>query len=188
MGPIRIGAMLLALGLAVGAAMAQAAPPGAPPQQVDGPESSTLIRSTLIALHQANVTGNYTVLRDLGASVMQSANTAADLAARFADFRQKQISLAPAVLFDAILDDKPKLSTDGALRLVGHFPTKPQEIVFDLTFLYERGVWRVAQLSVGTRVPTAEPAAAAKPPLPKPGSSSNLVPAQVPVPRPAPKP
>lgn len=137
---------------------AETAPPpqpqaGGPPQQVDGATISTLIRTSIVALHQANITGNYTVLRDLGASALQVANTAADLSAQFTEFRQKRISLASAVLFDPVLDQKPQLSLDGVLRLVGHFATKPQEVVFDLTFLFEAGAWRIAQIKVATRLP-----------------------------------
>ncbi len=115
------------------------------------------------------MTGNYTVLRDLGASILQSTDTAADLAAQFAEFRQKHISLAPTVLFDAILDDKPKLTADGTLRLIGHFPTAPQEVVFDLTYRFEDDSWRIARISVGTRTPTKTNAIAA----PKSGSSAS---------------
>jgi hypothetical protein len=56
------------------------------------------------------------------------------------------------VLFDPLLDEDPFLTTEGLLRLVGHFPTEPQEIVFDLTFRYELGAWRISVLSVGTRM------------------------------------
>ena len=183
---VRIRALLLALALASASAIVQAAPPivqaappGAPPQKVDGPELSSLIRMTILALHQANITGNYTVLRDLGANEFQSANTAADLAAQFALFRQKQISLASAVLFDATLDEAPMLSTHGALRVIGHFPTKPQEIVFDLIFLYEAGAWRIDQLSVGTRLPTAAPPSA--PAVSPPAATDLIPPTQVPL-------
>ncbi len=152
---------LLAVAGADLASAAQPAPPPPPesPQKVDGATISTLIRGTIIALHDANVTGNYTVLRDLGANELQVANTAADLAARFADFRQKRINLAPAVIFDPVLDQKPQLSTNGTLRLVGHFPTSPQQVIFDLTFRFEAGAWRIAQISVGIR-PAPAPAAA----------------------------
>jgi hypothetical protein len=160
--------------------------PIAPPKEVQGPEISMLIRSALIALHQANVTGNYSVLRDLGASVLQAANTPADLAIQFREFREKRFSLAPTILFDPILDEKPELTTDGRLRLKGHFPTQPQEVIFDLTFLFEGGTWRggtwrLALISVGSRpAPKAEaektdskpkatdaPAGAAIAPLPR---------------------
>jgi hypothetical protein len=132
---------------------------------------SVLIRSAIIALDQANATGNYTVLRDLGASPMQSANTAADLANLFANYRKQNFSLAEAVLFDPALDSKPQLSTDGALHLVGHFPTKPQEIMFDMTFFFERGRWRIANMQVGSRAAQGNsnaPTASSASPIPLP--------------------
>lgn len=169
---ICLRALLFYVALAGAPAISQAASPGAPPQNVDGPQLSTLIRTTILALHQANITGNYTVLRDLGSNGFQSANTAADLAAQFALFRQHHISLSSAVLYDAVLDKPPKLSTDGTLRVIGHFPTKPQQIVFDLIFLYEAGAWRIAQLTVGTRPPPAAPNGAAV----TPPATSDLIP------------
>jgi hypothetical protein len=160
--------------------------PVAAPKEVQGPEISMLIRSALIALHQANVTGNYSVLRDLGASVLQAANTPADLAAQFREFREKRFSLAATILFDPILDEKPQLSANGQLRLVGHFPTQPQEVIFDLTFLFEGGTWRLALISVGSRpAPKAEPEnAAAKPKA----TAAPAGPATAPLPRSRPKP
>jgi hypothetical protein len=153
----------------------------APPQDVSGPEMSMLIRGTVVALHQANVTGNYTVLRDLGASVLRASNSAADLAVQFTEFRQRGFNLAPTVLFDAVLDQKPKLTKDGVLQLIGHFPTKPQEVIFDLTYRYELGAWRIAVLRVGSRMAVAsaatkapaqdaktKPKAAAAKPAPRP--------------------
>lgn len=122
------------------------------PQQVSGPEISMLIRNTLAALHQANQTGNYTVLRDLGSSELRAANTPARLTDLFRDFREGKLNLAPLVLHDPALDDAPRLTTDGFLRLIGHFSTAPQEIVFDLTYRYESGEWRINNLAVGTRV------------------------------------
>jgi hypothetical protein len=134
------------------AAVAQeaVAPPPSTPQEVSGAEISMLIRGTMIALHQANVTGNYTVLKDLGAIEFQARNSAARLADLFREFRERKLNLAAAAIFDAKLDDKPLLSKNGVLRLVGYFPTKPQEIIFDLTFVYELSEWRILSLNVGT--------------------------------------
>jgi hypothetical protein len=146
------------------------------PTEVNGPEISILIRTAIVALHQANVTGNYTVLRDLGASVMQAGNSAADLAAQFADFRKNGLNLAPTVLYDPILDEKPQLSANGALRLIGHFPTKPHEVVFDLTFIYEVGAWRIAQMQVGIRAASGDADASAATP-PSPGATLPASPA-----------
>jgi hypothetical protein len=150
-----------------------AAPPG-PPTNVSGPEMSVLIRNTIAALNDANITGNYSVLRDLGASVLQANNSAADLAAQFTDFRKQRLNLAATVLYDPALDQKPMLSTNGQLRLVGHFPTRPQEVVFDLTYLFELGAWRIAQISVATR--PAPPGEAAAAPAPSPGPAPGTPP------------
>jgi hypothetical protein len=176
------GAIILFAPVAPTGVTLAAEAPVAAPKEVQGPEISMQIRSALIALHQANVTGNYSVLRDLGASVLQAANTPADLAAQFREFREKRFSLAATILFDPILDEKPQLSANGQLRLVGHFPTQPQEVIFDLTFLFEGGTWRLALISVGSR-----PAPKTDPEKPK-ATAAPAGPATAPLPRSRPKP
>lgn len=52
---------------------------GDKPAQIDRNGVLILIRSSLLAVDQANKTGNYTVLRDLGAPGFQAANTATQL-------------------------------------------------------------------------------------------------------------
>ena len=144
-----IGALVLVLLAALPVAPASAN--SAAPSQVSGPEISVLVRSTLMALHQANLTGNYTVLRDLGGMQFQALFSASALADRFRGFRDRQINLGPAVLYDAQLDSDPRLTTDGLLRVVGHFPTAPQQVIFDFTYRFELGGWRIEDLNVGLR-------------------------------------
>jgi len=155
-----IGSKAWLAGLGFGLAMASAAvaaAPAATPQKVDGPEISMLIRSTIVALHQANLTSNYSVLHDLGDSHFQAAYSQAALSDMFRVFRERGINLAPAVLYDAELDAAPRLTTDGLLRVIGHFPTTPRQITFDLTFRIEAGIWRIDAVNAGTRaVPLAE--------------------------------
>ena len=108
----------LGAGLVLGVASAQQSPPvdvvapaamvAAPPVMI-APAAShglslpdpfrldMLIRSTLIALNQANDTGNYTVFRDLGSSAFQGANSAADLAGLFGNLRRQRIDLMPII-------------------------------------------------------------------------------------------
>jgi hypothetical protein len=52
--------------------------------QIDRNGVLILIRSSLLAVDQADKTGNYTVLRDLGAPGFQASNTAARLREIFA--------------------------------------------------------------------------------------------------------
>ena len=66
---------------------AQQAQPAGKPANIDRNGVLMLVRSTILALDQANKTGNYTVLRDLGAPGFQ-VNTAAKLAEIFATSTQ----------------------------------------------------------------------------------------------------
>ncbi|MGX4769414.1 hypothetical protein ACWAUC_06350 [Bradyrhizobium guangdongense] len=65
----------------------------AKPANIDRNGVLMLIRSTLLALDHANKTGNYTVLRDLGAPGFQ-VNTAAKLAENFAKQRGEKLDLS----------------------------------------------------------------------------------------------
>ena len=69
--------------------------------------SSILIRSTLLALDQANKTGNYTVLRDLGAPGFQATNNPAQLGDIFANLRRERIDLSGVAVLRAATDLLP---------------------------------------------------------------------------------
>jgi hypothetical protein len=75
---------------------AQAEPPSTVPR-VEVPDSyqqMILIRSTLLAVNQANLTGNYSVLRDLGTPDFQQTNSAARLSEIFRDLRTRNIDIS----------------------------------------------------------------------------------------------
>ena len=102
-----------------------------------------MIRTTLIALHQANVTGNYSVLRDLGAPDFQQANSVERLSAAFANLRTHGGDIAPVVLALPTLLRPAAIDENGMLRLTGWFDTKPNALFFDLVFQEVGGFWRL---------------------------------------------
>jgi hypothetical protein len=149
---------------------AQQTPPQphqAPPQQqaaskpanIDRNGVLMLIRSTLLALDHANKTGNYTVLRDLGAPGFQ-ANTAARLAEIFAKQRGDKLDLSGVAVIDPQLSLLPQIEPNGLLHLAGFFPSVPSQVNFELLFAPVEGQWRVfgVSLSVGQSAPVAPPA------------------------------
>ena len=185
--PVRI--LIVLLSLAAGAAdmaadmaaaqektPAPSAPPAAAPSGPANPsitieQALYLIRSTLLALNDANHTGNYTVLRDLAAPDFQVRNTAADLALIFSDLRRRNFDLYGAALLAPQLTAPPAIDKNKRLRLTGYFPTRPQRIDFDLIYEVVNGQWRLFGISVITPdVVAAEPGAQA--PAPSPASSS----------------
>ncbi|WP_371345123.1 hypothetical protein [Ancylobacter sp. IITR112] len=130
-----------------------------------------LLRGTLIALNQANLTGNYSVLRDLAAPSFRDANSSAALADRFRLWRDQRLDFAAVALLDAKLSAAPGIGPDGALRLRGYFPTAPLRIGFDMAFLPVDGHWRLGAISAAPLEPEATASlarAAAAPPTAAP--------------------
>ena len=123
---------------------AQAAPK---PAQIDRNGVLILIRSALIALDQGNKTGNYTVLRDLGAPGFQ-ANTAARLAEIFAVQRRDNVDLSGVAVLDPQLTVLPQIESNGMLRMAGFFPSVPTQVNFELVYAPVSGQWRLFGISV----------------------------------------
>jgi hypothetical protein len=121
---------------------------------------SMLIRTTLIALSQANLTGNYTVLRDLGSPAFQAVNSAARLTEAFTELRQRRLDFSPILFFDPKLVREPALDEAGRLRLRGFIETRPEQINFDMLFEHVGGDWRLFGLAVQMQ-PAPAPTAAA---------------------------
>jgi hypothetical protein len=164
-----------------------AAPPSqaAPiPAQIDRNGVLILIRSALIALDQGNKTGNYTVLRDLGAPGFQT-NTAARLAEIFAAQRHDNIDLSGVAVLEPQLSLLPQIEPNGMLRMAGFFPSVPTQVNFELIFAPVSGQWRLFGISVniGQSAPVApDPPAVAPPNHPvvspaKPSAAAKPAPA-----------
>src|SRR4051812_6968236 len=155
-------AMLVAVAMAAagaGPACAQSKspPPQAPkPAQIDRNGVLILIRSTLLALDQANKTGNYTVLRDLGSPDFQN-NSAARLAEIFTQQRRDNIDLSGVAVIDPQLTLLPQIEPNGMMRMAGFFPSVPTQVNFELVFAPVGGRWRLFALSVsfGQAAPVA---------------------------------
>ncbi|PPC99209.1 MAG: hypothetical protein CTY31_09410 [Hyphomicrobium sp.] len=148
-----------------------------------------MIRSSLLALHHANLTGNYTVLRDLGAPGFQSVNSAARLSDIFRAFRSEGIDLTKCVLVTPQLAQPPGIDSKGRLRLKGLIEISPTAVYFDLLYARVGDTWRLFGISVAPRVQNAgAPASPAVPPPNKPTAGTNTSsPAGKATPTPAPK-
>jgi hypothetical protein len=129
----------------------------------------TLIRGPLVALHQANETGNYTVLRDLGAPSFQAANTAVKLGELFGWMRARELDLASVAALEPQLTTFPEIDANGILRIAGFFPSVAIQVRFELAFMAVGNRWKLLSLSVG--LGQASPA----PPQPPKPEATNTV-------------
>lgn len=147
----------------VGGPVASQQPPRVPqagptnPQAVAPPTISAndraaaviLIKNTLVAVNQGNLTGNFTVLRDLASPSFRTRNSAGDLATIFQNLRQKKVDLSPVVVLDPLIAP-PKVTKEGLLLLEGYFASSPLRINFKLGYIKsETGGWMIDAVSVG---------------------------------------
>lgn len=158
--------------IASGGRAQQAAAQEPKPAQIDRNGVMILIRSTLLALDQANKTGNYTVLRDIGAPGFQS-NTAAHLGEIFAKLRDDHLDLSGVAVIDPQLSLLPQIETNGLMHMAGFFPSVPTQVNFDLAFAPVNGQWRLfgISVSIGQMAPAAP--APPEPPPPPPAAQKQ---------------
>jgi hypothetical protein len=192
-GPARcvlLFAMLTIVAMGCSGARAETPAPVPKPAQIDRNGVLILIRSSLLALDQANKTGNYTVLRDIGAPGFQS-NTAARLGEIFAKLRNDNLDLSGVAVIDPQLNLLPQIEANGLMHMAGFFPSVPTQVNFDLAFAPVNGQWRLfgISVSIGPSAPAAptppEPPVAQKQPAAngarsaaaKPAPAARLAPA-----------
>ena len=141
---------------------AQVVAPAAQPAPVlPFPQAMILIRSSLLALQQADETGDYDVLYGLGAKSFQQANPPQKLSQTFAAMRPYNIN--SVLVLEPEFTQVPVLDKDGLLIMAGYFNGDGYRINFQLAYQPENDHWKLFGISAGVQpVPPAAPAAPAK--------------------------
>lgn len=146
----RYVALISALLFLAGAARADAAS-----KTPDAFKLNMMIKSTVVAVNQANKTNNYTVLRDLGSPRFKEANSAKKLGEIFAPLRKSKFDLSPVLFFTPQMMQLPAIE-DGMLRLTGYFDTVPQRVSFDFLFEDVGGEWLIYGVNISTQKSPAQ--------------------------------
>ncbi len=115
-----------------------------PPREVQ----VMLIRNCLASVNHASITGNFTVLRDLGSEKFKRKYQASDLSLAFRALREQNIDLSPVLVQYPKLTQDPELSEDGRLRLIGQCATQPLAVRFDLAFQHGPRGWGIDDIGV----------------------------------------
>lgn len=111
-----------------------------------------LVKSAIMALNHANLTGNYSVLRELGSAQFQLNTSSAILSDSFSSLRRDNINLQGTLVFPAKLTAAPELN-DNVARFTGVFETRPSQVNFDISYQFMNGRWRINGLTVGLSKP-----------------------------------
>ncbi len=113
--------------------------------------ANLLIKNALISVNQGNLTGNYTVLRDLASPGFRQLNTASDLGVIFSNLRKQKIDLSPIVLLEPVITEAKFAKEQQQLRFKGYFPSEPVQVQFELIFqMANPGGWMIHGISIGT--------------------------------------
>jgi hypothetical protein len=107
-----------------------------------------MVRSVLLAVDQANKTGNYTVLRDLGSPNFRNTNDAAKLAQVFAPLRSQGIDMLPVAVVVPAYKEPPRLTAQRMLYVAGQFQIAPRRVNFELLFEVVGREWRLYGVSI----------------------------------------
>lgn len=106
-----------------------------------------LVKEALITFNDANMTGNYEVMRLRTAKPFQDKFTAADLHEMFKGFGEQDIDISTVAGMD-IVEDVPGKVENGVLTLDGHFATRPLEVSYTLDFIVEDNDWALIGIDV----------------------------------------
>lgn len=141
------GALIVAL-LLVAPARPEIKVPSATLQEI-------LIKTSLLTLNDANLTGNYTVLHARLAKPFREQFSPERLKQVFKSFADQNIdwgliaAKTPVPKTEAVIDKR------GALVLRGYFDTTPSRVHYELDFLPSEGEWKPIKLNVNVK-PTNE--------------------------------
>ena len=139
-----VGAVVLAfpaLNASWGAARVESKVPSALIQEV-------LIKTYLLTLNDANITGNYTVLQAKLAKPFREQFDAERLKKIFKPFVDKHIDYGLIAAKPPIASSESKIDNRGALILRGYFDTTPARVLYELDFIPSEGEWKPIKLNV----------------------------------------
>lgn len=102
-----------------------------------------MVRSTLVAVDQANKTGNYTVLRDLAGPEFRDANDALKLSKVFAALSTQGVDLLAVTVATPQYKTPPQVTPKDMLYIYGSFAIAPRAINFEILYKMNGGRWRL---------------------------------------------
>lgn len=139
-----VGALMLLLAQP---AQAENTVPNAVSQEV-------LIKTSLLTLNDANLTGNYTVLHAKLAKPFREQFSPDRLKQVFKTFADQKADWGLIAAKTPMPTVETAIDKRGALLLRGYFDTRPSRLTYELDFLPSEGEWKPIMLHVKVKPPT----------------------------------
>jgi hypothetical protein len=116
-------------------------------------ERELLIKTSLLTLNDANVTGNYTVLHAKLAKPFQEQFSPDRLKQAFKTFADQKVDWGVVATKSPIEIGAAQIDQHGRLVLRGHFDTSPNRVTYALDFIPSEGEWKPVQINVKVKPP-----------------------------------
>jgi hypothetical protein len=113
-----------------------------------------LIRSTMSAMNDANLTSNYSVLHSLGSPEFRAAYSPDQLATTFKALRDKKLDLALVARFEPVIEDAILRPTQRLVQFKGYFPTHPAHVRFRLSYQLAEERWKLYGFDLDIEAPS----------------------------------
>lgn len=107
-----------------------------------------LVKSSLLTLNDANVTGNYSVLHAKLSKPFREQFSPEKLKETFKEFSSSNADFDIIAAMAPTYDPKPVVDGDGKLVVKGSFPTEPSRLLFELEFIPSDGEWKLIRIHV----------------------------------------
>ena len=148
MTPLSMFRRLVIAGVLVTAAFASAQTKA---QDVpDAGVQEALVKEALITFNDANMTGNYDVMRLRTAKPFQDKFSSDDLHEMFKGFGEQDIDISTVAGMD-LVEDAPSKVENGILTITGHFATNPLQVSYVLDFMVEDDDWALIGIDVSAK-------------------------------------
>jgi hypothetical protein len=113
-----------------------------------------LIKTALLTLNDANLTGNYTVLHAKLAKPFRDQFSPDKLKQGFKTFADQKADWGLIATKPPIATSESTIDKRGALILRGYFDTKPMRMNYELDFLPSEGEWKPLKLIINMKQAT----------------------------------
>lgn len=115
-----------------------------------------MVKTTLLTLNDANLTGNYDVLFAKMAKPFRDRFTADTLKQAFKSFAGHHIDVIAAMPITS--SSRPEIGSRGELMLRGYFDTTPARLSYQLDFAVSEGEWKPVTIDVKVKGPSTSDA------------------------------
>jgi len=112
-----------------------------------------MIKTALLTLNDAIVTGNFTVLHAKLAKPFRDQFSPDRLKQAFKTFVQEKVDWSVIAAKTPVATSETKIDSRGALILRGYFDTAPNRLNYELDFQPSEGEWKPIKLNVNLKRP-----------------------------------